>query len=275
MNASRPLNGQRVLVTRAPGQASALSERLRALGAEPVELPVISFVAPGDPAPLDAAIARLADYDWVIFTSVNGVDAFVTRVDALDGDLAPLASAQLAAIGPATAARLADHGLRARFVPERFVAESVLSGLVERGVAGKRVLLPRAEEARDVLPDGLRAAGAEVDVVAAYRTVAPVATPETLAQLHDLDIVTLTSSSTARNLAALLGGRLEQLGAARIACIGPITARTARAAGFRVDIVAEEYSIPGLVAALVRDVSDGSTGSTVPSVPDPPERRPA
>jgi uroporphyrinogen-III synthase len=270
-----PLAGLRVLVTRAPGQAAALSARLRALGAEPVELPVIAFVAPADPAPLDAAIAQLASYDWIIFTSANGVDAFATRVDALDGDLAPLRRAQLAAIGPATAARLEDYGLRAAFVPERFVAESVLAGLVERGVAGRRVLLPRAETARDVLPEGLRQAGAEVDVVAAYRTVTPVAPPEQLAELHDLDVVTLTSSSTARNLAALLDGRLELLGDALVACIGPITAETARELGFRVGLVAEDYSIPGLVEALTRQVANRAHTHTRTRThnPVPPERR--
>ena len=220
-------------------------------GAEPVELPVIAFAPPRDPAPLAAALVRLPAYDWVIFSSANAVDAVLDTLAERGEGSAVLGQAKLAAIGPATAARLAAHGLAPAFVPERFVAEEVLAGLLERGVAGQHVLLPRAEEAREVLPEGLRAAGATVDVVAAYRTVRPEPSPDELDRLAPIDIVTLTSASTARNLAGLLGARRALLDGALVACIGPITAQTATEAGFSVGLVARDYSIPGLVRALV------------------------
>jgi uroporphyrinogen-III synthase len=160
---------------------------------------------------------------------------------------------QLAAVGAATAASLRQFGLRADFVPERFIAEELLAGLLEAGAGAGRILLPRAEQARDLLPDGLRAAGAEVDVVPVYRTIPGTPAPQLLARVRagEIDIVTLTSSSTARNLATLLNGQLAPLRAAMVACISPLTAEAARAAGFRVDVVAGEHTIPGLIAAVV------------------------
>lgn len=252
----RPLFGKRVLVTRAEGQAGTLSALLRDRGAEPVELPAIRIAPPQDPAALDAAIRRLGEYDWVVFSSVNGVDALFARLDALGLDARAFGHGQLAAIGRATTARLRERGLRADFVPERFVAEAVLAGLVERGAADSRVLLPRAEQARDVLPEGLRAAGAQVDVVAAYRTLPPEPPADVLRRLEagEIDIITLASSSTARNLLALVKGRTTVLNRSLIACIGPVTADTAREIGLRVDVVADEYTIPGLVDALVQVV---------------------
>ena len=251
--AGRPLLGVRVLVTRAAEQADALATLLRERGAEPIELPVIRFVPPDDTGPLDAALARASDYDWVVFTSVNGVDAALARLGAMGRGPEALRGPQIAAIGSATAGRLRVAGLGIAFVPDRFVAEAVLAGLIERGVAGRRVLLARAERARDVLPEGLRAAGATVDVVVAYRTLPGVPAPAALARVRsgDVDVVTLTSSSTARNLAALLGDDLAALGHARVVCIGPVTADTARELGLRVDAVAQDYSIPGLVDAIV------------------------
>lgn len=256
-----PLYGKRVLVTRAAGQASSLTALLRERGAEPVEMPVIQIVPPVDTAALDAAAGRVPTYDWVVFTSANGVDAFFARLDALGKDARVFEDCRLAAIGSATADRLRQRGLHADFVPERFVAEEVLAGLVERGVAGARVLLPRAERARDLLPDGLRAAGAEVDVVVAYRTVLPAPPPAALCRIEagEIDVITLTSSSTARNLVAMVEGRTDLINRALIACIGPITADTARELGLRVDCVADEYSIPGLVDALVKVVERSDT----------------
>ncbi len=248
-----PLFGKRVLVTRATDQASRLSRLLREYGAEPVELPAIRIVPPEDFGALDSAVERLDRYDWVIFTSVNGVDTFFDRMATLGKDARAFGRSRIAAIGTATADRLGEHGLRADFVPERFVAEEVMAGLIERGIAGKHVLLPRAELARDVLPDGLRAAGADIDVVVAYRTLPAEPSPEALRRVEagEIDIVTFASSSTVRNLVSLLGGRTELLERSFIACIGPITARTAADLGLRVDLVAEEYSVPGLVGALV------------------------
>jgi len=250
-----PLAGLRVLVTRATHQAGALSDLLRRAGAAPVELPVIAFQPPSNLERLDACLTQLIGYNWIVFTSANGVDAAVTRLNQLGLESGELARAKLAAIGAATAARLREHGLPVAFVPAEFVAEAVLAGLVERGVAGERVLLLRAEQARSTLPDGLREAGAEVDVVAVYRTEQPKPDERLNAVLQQLvdgeiDIVTLTSSSTARNLVKLLDGRVDFLNQTRIACIGPITAGTATELGLRVDVVADEYSIPGLVAAL-------------------------
>ena len=248
-----PLFGKRVLVTRATDQAFRLSRLLREYGAEPVELPAIRIVPLEDFSRLDAAVEQLDRYDWVIFTSVNGVDTFFDRVATAEKDARAFGRSQIAAIGTATAERLGKHGLRADFVPERFVAEEVVSGLVERGIAGKHALLPRAELARDVLPDGLQAAGADVDVVVAYRTLPADPSPEAIRRVEagEVDIVTFASSSTVRNLVSLLSGRIDLLERSFIACIGPITARTARDLGLRVDLVASEYSVPGLVGALV------------------------
>lgn len=250
-----PLAGRRVLVTRAAHQAGVLSGLLRDAGALPVELPVIAFQPPADPTRLDACLTRLDSYDWVVFTSANGVDAATSRLDQLGLGSGELAKASLAAIGSATAACLAEHGLPVAFQPDEFVAEAVLAGLVELGIAGQRVLLLRAERARSILPDDLGAAGAEVDVVPAYRTELPAPDARLDAVIQqfkddEIDIVMLTSSSTARNLVKLLDGRIDLLNQSRIACIGPITAATATELGLRVDIVAGEYSIPGLVAAL-------------------------
>lgn len=248
-----PLLGKRVLVTRAAEQAAVMSRRLRALGAEPVELPAIAIGRPESFDELDEAVERLSDYTWAIFTSANAVEAFFVRLDELDKDARALGGVQLAAIGPATASSLRQFGLRADFVPERFVAEDVLTGLLERGAGEGRVLLPRAEQARDVLPDGLRAAGAEVDVVPVYCTIPGTPAPQVLARVRagEIDVVTLTSSSTAHNLATLLNGQLAPLRQALVACISPLTADAARAAGFRVAVVATEHTIPGLIAAVV------------------------
>ena len=252
-----PLAGRRILVTRAREQAGGLSRHLAACGAEPVELPLIEIV-PAPSEPIDEAIRRISNYDWVVFTSVNGVRAFFERVEALGcrGDV--LGDAQVAAIGRATAGALEAHGARVDFVPEAFVAEAVVGGLVARGVTGMRVLLPRAAIARDTLPEGLRAAGATVDVVVAYLT-RPVADidPALLDDIRAerLDAITLASPSAVRALATLLGDWRPRR--TLVACIGPITARAARDAGFAVGVEAAEYSVPGLVNALVERVSVG------------------
>ena len=248
-----PLLGKRVLVTRAAEQAATFSRRLRALGAEPIELPAIEIAPPVTFDPLDAALARLSDYAWIIFTSPNAVDAFFARLESRGDDARALGGVMLAAIGTATAASLRLYGLHADFVPERFVAEEVLTGLLERGAANARILLPRAAQARDVLPDGLREAGAEVDVVPVYRTIPGNPSPEAMGQVRagNVDIVTLTSSSTAQNLATMLGGQIDALRQALVACISPVTAATARKVGFQVDIVASEHTLPGLIAAIV------------------------
>jgi uroporphyrinogen III methyltransferase/synthase len=260
---AQPLFGQRVLVTRTREQAGALSARLRALGAEAIELPTIRILPPDDWAPLDAAIAALTGLDWIVFTSANGAGHFWERLQAAGLDARALHGIRLAAIGPATAAELEAHGLRADFVPGEYVAEAVAAGLGE--VRGLRVLLPRADIARPALADFLRQAGAEVAEVAAYRTVRPEGDPAELRKLlAGVTVATFTSSSTVRNLADMArDAGLElaaALGQALIACIGPITAETARERGLAVHLVADEYTVDGLVEKLVAKVS----GNQVP-----------
>jgi uroporphyrinogen III methyltransferase/synthase len=256
---SRPLWGKRVVVTRAREQASALGDRLRELGAEPIEYPVIAFAPPADFQALDDAIAHLSRYDWVIFTSVNGVRFFSERL--VSAGLGPdtLAGVRIGAIGPATAEAALAAGLQPSFVPDEFVAEAVVEQI--GAVAGRRVLLPRADIAREALAAGLEAKGAMVDNVVAYRTVLGEAEADVARLLrdHQIDAVTFTSSSTVKNFFA----RLEQSGmpndearalleGVTVAAIGPITARTARDYGLDVMIEAEKYTIDGLVDALVQ-----------------------
>jgi uroporphyrinogen III methyltransferase / synthase len=242
----RPLFGRRIIVTRAREQASGLVERLAGLGAATVELPVIEIGEPADGgAGLRDAALRVGDYDWVAFTSANAVTRFFTALVAVGSDTRALGGRRVAAIGPGTADALAAAGVRADLVPERFVAESLLEALP----AGPgRVLLPRAAVARDALPAGLAERGWTVDVVEAYRTVVGRPAPEALAAAASASAVTFTSSSTVTNYLAVAGDLPVP---PVVACIGPITADTARAAGLRVDVVAHEHTIEGLVTALV------------------------
>jgi uroporphyrinogen III methyltransferase/synthase len=241
-------------VTRTRQQASALSTRLRALGAAAIELPTIEIAPPEDWAPLDGAIAELSTYDWIVLTSVNGVASFWERLVQAGLDARALHGVSLAAIGPATAAALESHGLQADYVPGEYVAEAVAAGL--GNVHGLRVLLPRADIARPALADLLREGGADVVEIAAYRTRRPDVDTDALRDLlAGISVVTFTSSSTVRNLVAMIrDAGLSLPGAlsdAIIACIGPITAGTAREAGLPVHARAEEYTIEGLVTALV------------------------
>jgi uroporphyrinogen III methyltransferase/synthase len=249
-----PLFGRRVVVTRARAQASRLSAQLRASGADPVEFPTIAINPPEDWAPLDAAIERLAAYDWVIFTSVNGVRFFWQRLERAGKDARAFANARLGAIGPATAGALQEHGLEADLVPPKYVAEAILEEIGP--VDGQRVLLPRADIARAALAEGLEEAGAQVDEIAAYRTGLGGAdkADELRRRLAEgeIDVVTFTSSSTARNFVQALEPLPDLPESLTIACIGPITAGTARDLGLPVTIVAEEYTIDGLVDSLIR-----------------------
>ncbi|MCL5108726.1 MAG: uroporphyrinogen-III C-methyltransferase [Chloroflexi bacterium] len=252
---SLPLFGKRVLVTRTREQASALSALLAAKGARVWELPTIAIVPPASFEPAQRALDNLAEYDWVVFTSANGVERALDYLMMRGKDARVFANCLIAAIGPATAAALAQHGLRADYVPSDFVAEAVLAGLLARGVAGKRVLLARAAQARVILAEGLRQAGADVDDVALYDTALPRdVDPEAVRLLREdaFDVITFTSSSTVRNFADLCSREHVQstLARATVACIGPITVRTAREAGLRVDVQASEYTVPGLVRSL-------------------------
>jgi uroporphyrinogen III methyltransferase/synthase len=259
----RPLFGQRILVTRTRDQASVLSTRLRALGAEAIELPTIRIAPPDDWEPLDRSIASLSDYDWIVFTSVNGVRFFWERLTRIGFDARALHGVRLAAIGPATAGELEARGLCPDHVPPTYVAEAIADGLGD--VRGKRILLPRADIARPALAECLRRGGARVTEVTAYRTVQPEMDTRELGDvLSGVTAATFTSSSTVRNLAAIArkaGLDLRQtLDGKTIACIGPITAGTARELGLLVHIVAREYTIDGLVEALVQH----STGKDTP-----------
>lgn len=252
---TRPLFGKRVLVTRTRRQASALTGVLAEEGAVPVELPTIEIEPMVEEAEVEAALVDLqaGRYAWVVFTSANAVEIWFALMRERGLDARAFAGSNVAAIGPATAAALSQWGIVADLVPREFLSEGVLEALLPSVGSGDRVLVPRAEGARPELVEGLRAAGVSVDEVALYRASAPrQAPPDALAALRAgaIDIVTFTSSSTVRNLVALLGGDVECLRKPLVACIGPVTAATARELGMRVDVVAAEHTIEGLVAAL-------------------------
>jgi uroporphyrinogen III methyltransferase/synthase len=250
-----PLAGRRVVVTRARAQASDLAATLRALGAEVVELPVIRIVPVAQSPEIDAALAAIGGYDVVVLTSANGVDCLFDRLAERGRDARSLpAGATVVAIGPATAARLEAHGVRPDVVPERFVAEGILEALAGHDLAGRSVLVARAREARRELVEGLRARGARVDEVALYDTVAAPASREEIEAALSSDYLTFTSSSTVRNFIGLLDGEGRRRAAAlRVVTIGPVTSAAARAAGLPVHAEAEEFTVPGLVAALLAD----------------------
>jgi uroporphyrinogen-III synthase len=242
-----------VLVTRPHGQASRLSAALAEQGATPVEVPAIRIEPPESWEAVDAAIAR-GGFAWVVFTSANGVTAFFERLAAAGMDARWFDGSNVAAIGPETARTLERAGVKASLVPDEYVAEALVACLAdERDLSCAHILLPRADIAREALQDGLRAAGAIVHSVVAYRTAPETASPALVAQLRagQIDVVTFTSASTVRGIVQILGGDLMLLATPTIACIGPITAAAAAALGLRVDVVAEQYTIPGLVAALI------------------------
>ena len=263
-----PLRGLRILVGRARHQASALSSGLRNLGAEVVEIPFIEIWRPRSFQPLDSALMNLSEYDWLILTSVNGVEALWERLQELRFKTQRLAHLKIAAIGPATRRAIEEHGIKVNVVPEEYVAESVVASL-RRKVKGKRVLLARAKVARDVIPRELRRLGARVDVVEAYETVIPQSSRKRVRAVLDHserrpDVITFTSSSTVRNFVALLGKNRERgrsrhtgrsqkkhLDGVKFASIGPVTSSTLRELGLPVDIEARKYDIPGLIEAIV------------------------
>lgn len=250
----KPLFGKTVLVTRAREQASMLTGRLEELGAACMEAPAIQIVPPASYEPLDQGIAALPDYDWLIFTSVNGVEHFFRRLQKSGRDSRSLAKAKVAAIGVQTAEKLKTYGILADIVPVQFRAEGVVEALQGRIQPGMKVLIPRALVARDVLPEKLREMGAVVDVVPVYRTVAGETDGTMVAEKlknGGVDVVTFTSSSTVTNLLALLGpGGAELIGKAKVACIGPITSGTCLKNGITPDVIADEYTIAGLVEAI-------------------------
>jgi uroporphyrinogen III methyltransferase/synthase len=249
----RPLHGRRVVVTRARAQASGLAATLRGLGADVLEAPAIRI----DPRPIEGEIARvadtIADYDVICLTSPNGVALLFEALAARGRDARALAGAMVAAIGPGTARELGARGIRADVVPERSVAESLLAELEKTDLAGKRALIPRAAEARDVLPDGLREAGAEVDVVPLYDTVGEELAASTVDAIARAEYVTFTSSSTVTRFLDAVGDGMPN--GARVVSIGPITSATARERGLEVHVEAQRHDVDGLVEALVDDAA--------------------
>ena len=237
---NRPLFGRRIVVTRARPQAAAMAADLRRRGADAIELPAIDFQPPEDPDRLARAAAEVGGYDWVVLTSPTGVVRFFEQLR----DARSLGGVLVAAIGPGTAAALAERNVVADLVPERYVAESLLEAMPD---GPGRVLIPRAETARDVLPEGLAAAGWDVDVVPAYRTVAPPPDPDAAALLADAEAITFTSSSTVTNFVDSYGAdAVPEV----VATIGPVTTATARSRGLEVAVEATEHTVDGLIAAL-------------------------
>jgi uroporphyrinogen III methyltransferase/synthase len=252
----RPLHGRRVVVTRARAQASELARRLDALGAEPVELPAIRIEPRLDSDEVRRAVESIHTYALVCLTSPNGVDLLFEAMAAQGRDARALANASVAAIGAGTEAALASFGVMADIVPERFVAEQLVEALDKLELRGKPVLIARAAEAREVLPDALRRKGAEVDVVTLYETVAEDPDPEALERARDADFITFTSSSTVRNFTEKAGKDGIPNGA-RVISIGPVTSEAIREAGLTVDVEAERHDIAGLVEALLVAASSG------------------
>jgi uroporphyrinogen III methyltransferase / synthase len=250
----RPLHGKRVVVTRARAQASELARRLDALGAEPIELPAIRIEPRLDSDEVRRAVESLHAYALVCLTSPNGVNLLFEAMAAQGRDARALANASVAAIGAGTEAALASFGVIADIVPDRFVAEELVEALDKLELQGKPVLIARAAEAREVLPEALRKKGAEVDVVTLYKTVAEEPDPEALERARDADFITFTSSSTVRNFIAARPNGVPE--GAKVVSIGPITSEAIREAGLSVDVEAERHDIDGLVVALLDAVAE-------------------
>jgi len=260
----RPLFGKRIVLTRAREQVQEFSQLLAAYGAETIEAPTIQIVPPASWKGLDQAIAKLADYSWVIFTSVNGVAPFMERLKLARKDVRALAHLQIVAIGPRTAEELARYGLTPDLMPAEYQAEGMVAACGAYDIRGKKILIPRAEVAREMLPEQLREKGAIVDVIPVYRTIAPTADLSRLTELIEsgiIDVVTFTSSSTVRNFVDMLGGieQARRLGTkTTVACIGPVTAQTAEESGLPVTIMPAENTVPALAQAIVRHFSEGA-----------------
>ena len=253
---NRPLFGKRVLVTRARSQASRLAELLEAHGAETVQAPAIRIRPVSDTKELDAAIKNISRYDWITFTSPNGVRGLRERLATLSLDSRALSGVRIATVGPATAKAVEDMGIRPDLAPQVYAASGLVDAFAAQGVRIGRALCLRSDIGRETLPEGLRRAGLEVDEVVAYRTeMAPESCEAAREALRDgtrgVDATTFTSSSTVTNLVRLLEGDIEPINRTVIACIGPVTAETARDQGIKVDVVAKRQTIDGLVDSLV------------------------
>lgn len=250
----KPLFGRRIVVTRARHQAGVLSGAIADLGGEALEYPVINIESPSNPEPMRQAVTNIRQFSWIIFTSVNGVEAFFAELFKQGKDIRELAGILIAAIGPATGKALEERGLKVAFIPQEYIAEKIAEGLTDKIIPGQRILLARAEEARTVLPEELHALGAEVLDIPFYKTVPGEAAKAELRQLlreRKIDAVTFTSSSTVRNLMNLLGDDPALLKEVRTYSIGPVTSRTAEEYGLEIFSQASEYTIDGLLKALM------------------------
>jgi uroporphyrinogen III methyltransferase / synthase len=252
-----PLEGKKILITRAREQSAGFAARLKALGAEVISFPTIEIVPPLRWDSLDQAIDQLPSYDWIIFTSANGVHFFWMRLKERGMRESLPTSLKVCAIGPATAIPLRERGVSVNYIPKEYIAEAVLEGFEKMAIQRKRILLARAKVARDILPRGLRKMGAEVDVVEVYRTVKPRGGSRKLRQLLEegtTDVTTFTSSSTVNHFAELL--KKEDLKTClkgiAIACIGPVTTQTAMSWGMNVAIQPKKYTIPALSRAIAQ-----------------------
>ncbi len=251
----KSLTGKKILITRTREQSGDFSTQLKKMGAEVIEFPTIETVPPTRWKELDQAIDQLKSYNWIIFTSANGVNFFWQRLKERGKAPRLPSSLKVCAIGPATADQLKRKGISVHYVPKEFIAESILEGFKNVRMEGKRILLARAKKARDILPKGLRKMGAEVDVVEVYRTVRPKGGSKKMKKLlteKKIDVITFTSSSTVNHFADLLKKEdLKKLvkGIA-IACIGPVTARTAKEWGLKVRIQPKQFTIPALTRAI-------------------------
>jgi len=272
-SSQKPLAGKRIVITRARKQAETVARSIEELGGEVIDFPTIEIRPLESFAEFDAALDKLNLYDWVIFTSVNSVEPFLERLKLRGKTAEALSAHKVGAIGAETAKRLEAARIRASLVPERYQAEGILDAISPEEICGKRVLIPRAAEAREILPATLRKWGAVVDVVVAYRTELPRLDVRPLSDLlveRKVDVITFTSSSTVRNFVRLFGGRKlgEIARGSTIACIGPITAATVEELGGRADIVADQFTVKDMLRAIVEHFQTSSkanrrTGSEV------------
>jgi len=252
---TKPLFGKGVVITRPERQADDLAKLLAAQGAHPIAFPTIAIEPPADWTELDAAMDQIESYAWLIFTSANGVHFFFERLRQKGKDVRDLKGMKICCIGPATAHQIEARGIRVDLVPDEFIAEGILKSFAAMDIKGMKILIPRAAKARDILPDTLKKQGAEVTVAATYRTVNSGRKKEELAALidnGDVDVITFTSSSTVSNFVQIMGADYVLPSGVRIACIGPVTAQTAQKAGFKIDIMQQEYTMEGLVKSLMR-----------------------
>jgi uroporphyrinogen III methyltransferase/synthase len=250
-----PLTGKKILITRAREQLGEFATLLKKTGAGVIEFPTIEIAPPLRWKDLDRVLRQLKSYDWLIFTSANGVHFFWQRLKE-KGKIRLPSSIKVCAIGPATANQLKEKKISVDYMPKEFIAEAILDGFGKMFINGKRILLARAKKARDILPRGLRKMGAEVDVVEAYRTVKPKGESKRLRQLlrdGKIDVITFTSSSTVNHFVELLNKEdlKKLLRGIAVACIGPVTTKTAKGWGMKVQIQPKEYTIPGLTKAIV------------------------